>query len=325
MKARKANIPMYRLQNWYWFFTYLFYMYGRLLKTVLKIDSSSHSFYSFCLGVFGFVLFVLTLRKDLYKVQFSMFAWSQLTLMIVVVQSSFIVHNMLQGLIWCVLPTILIISNDVWAYMWGIALGKTPLISLSPKKTMEGFIGAALTTIVIAIILSHYMSTFPQLTCKFEGANGTLDNLLYNWQGISDCGEPDILFKPYQQVLPGWVTKLTGMDTVTLTPMQKHGIVLGLFASSLAPFGGFFASGFKRAFNIKDFGDTIPGHGGITDRMDCQVMMGTFTYVYYWAFVYVKLDAKDMVRRILEFSIQDQISIFQQLGRHLNSTGFLNI
>jgi CDP-diglyceride synthetase len=35
--------------------------------------------------------------------------------------------------------------------------------------------------------------------------------------------------------------------------------------------GGFFASGFKRAFKIKDFGDTIPGHGGFTDRMDCQV------------------------------------------------------
>jgi CDP-diglyceride synthetase len=38
----------------------------------------------------------------------------------------------------------------------------------------------------------------------------------------------------------------------------------------VAPFGGFFASGFKRAFNIKDFGHSIPGHGGMTDRMDCQ-------------------------------------------------------
>jgi len=35
--------------------------------------------------------------------------------------------------------------------------------------------------------------------------------------------------------------------------------------------GGFCASGFKRAFRMKDFGDTIPGHGGVTDRFDCQV------------------------------------------------------
>lgn len=35
--------------------------------------------------------------------------------------------------------------------------------------------------------------------------------------------------------------------------------------------GGFAASGFKRAFKMKDFGDTIPGHGGVTDRFDCQV------------------------------------------------------
>lgn len=36
-------------------------------------------------------------------------------------------------------------------------------------------------------------------------------------------------------------------------------MVLATFASVFAPFGGFFASGFKRAFKMKDFGDTIPG------------------------------------------------------------------
>ncbi len=49
--------------------------------------------------------------------------------------------------------------------------------------------------------------------------------------------------------------------------------MLSLFASVIAPFGGFFASGFKRGFKIKDFGDSIPGHGGMTDRMDCQVSL----------------------------------------------------
>ena len=54
--------------------------------------------------------------------------------------------------------------------------------------------------------------------------------------------------------------------------LQLHAVVMAMFASIIAPFGGFFASGFKRGFKIKDFGDSIPGHGGMTDRMDCQVM-----------------------------------------------------
>ena len=65
------------------------------------------------------------------------------------------------------------------------------------------------------------------------------------------------------------------------SPMQFHIFALATFASLIAPFGGFFASGLKRTFNIKDFGDSIPGHGGMTDRMDCQFIMGFFTFVYY--------------------------------------------
>lgn len=65
-----------------------------------------------------------------------------------------------------------------------------------------------------------------------------------------------------------------------IAPVQIHSFMIALFACTLAPFGGFFASGFKRAFKIKDFGNSIPGHGGITDRFDCQIMMAMFTYVY---------------------------------------------
>lgn len=63
---------------------------------------------------------------------------------------------------------------------------------------------------------------------------------------------------------------------------------MSCFASLIAPFGGFFASGVKRAFNIKDFGDTIPGHGGLTDRMDCQFLMGLFSFMYYQSFIKVR-------------------------------------
>ena len=68
-------------------------------------------------------------------------------------------------------------------------------------------------------------------------------------------------------------------------PIQLHALGLSLFASVVAPFGGFFASGIKRAYGIKDFDSIIPGHGGLMDRMDCQLLMALCTWVHYNTFV----------------------------------------
>lgn len=66
-----------------------------------------------------------------------------------------------------------------------------------------------------------------------------------------------------------------------ISEFKVHCGVLAVFAALVAPFGGFFASGIKRAFGIKDFADVIPGHGGFLDRFDCQVPMGTFVFFYF--------------------------------------------
>jgi phosphatidate cytidylyltransferase len=68
-------------------------------------------------------------------------------------------------------------------------------------------------------------------------------------------------------------------------PIQMHALWLGLFASLVAPFGGFLASAIKRAYGIKDFDSIIPGHGGVMDRMDCQFLMALCTWVHYNTFV----------------------------------------
>jgi hypothetical protein len=38
---------------------------------------------------------------------------------------------------------------------------------------------------------------------------------------------------------------------ISLRPIQAHAIVFSLFASLIAPFGGFYASAIKRAYKIK--------------------------------------------------------------------------
>lgn len=79
--------------------------------------------------------------------------------------SHFIVNNILEGLIWLWVPASLVICNDIFAYIWGITLGRTPLIKLSPKKTVEGFVGAFLSTIVFAILWGTYFARFNYMIC----------------------------------------------------------------------------------------------------------------------------------------------------------------
>jgi phosphatidate cytidylyltransferase len=56
-------------------------------------------------------------------------------------------------MIWFIIPTLLIIINDIFAYLFGYFFGKHQLIALSPKKTWEGYIGGALSTVIFSILV----------------------------------------------------------------------------------------------------------------------------------------------------------------------------
>lgn len=107
--------------------------------------------------------------------------------------------------------------------------------------------------------------------------------------------------------------------------MQFHILVFASFASLIAPFGGFFASGLKRTFKVKDFGESIPGHGGITDRMDCQFIMGFFAFMYYQSFIAVY---KASVGGVIETAIQglsaeEQVEVVRGLAKYLVNQGIV--
>jgi phosphatidate cytidylyltransferase len=107
-----------------------------------------------------------------------------------------------------------------------------------------------------------------------------------------------------------------GGVTVEVRAIQVHMLFFGLFASLVAPFGGLFASGFKRAVKIKDFANTIPGHGGFTDRMDCQILMGLFTFVWVSQFVFNNGDYNvgGVLGKVAMMSYEDKMKVFQYLN-----------
>ena len=57
-------------------------------------------------------------------------------------------------------------------------------------------------------------------------------------------------------------------------------IILTLFTSIIAQIGDLIASKIKRITGIKDYGNLIPGHGGILDRFDSIIL--TAPVVYYF-------------------------------------------
>lgn len=266
----------------------------------------------------GFVFFVGSLKAGHLKFQFAQFGWTHMALFLIVVQAHFIMNNIFEGMIWFFLPTSLVITNDIFAYICGITFGRTQLIKLSPKKTVEGFVGAWVMTVIFGIFLTHFMMQSKYFICPVNDLGANI------FTGLN-C-EPNPAFIPQTYVTPELFFLPPGTTfSITMAPIQIHIFFWASFASLIAPFGGFFASGLKRTFKIKDFGDSIPGHGGMTDRMDCQFIMGFFAYIYYHTFIAVnKASLGDIMElAITGLTVDEQFELVRGMGRYLGNQGLV--
>ncbi len=134
------------------------------------------------------------------------------------------------GIFYAVIAVLAAWIPDTGAYFVGTLMGKHKLCpEISPKKTVEGFVGGIVCNGVIMMLLG------------------------FLWNIIFFGGEADLNF-------------------VSL-------LVIGLGGAVISVIGDLSFSIIKRNENIKDFGNLIPGHGGILDRFDSVIFTAPYVYI----------------------------------------------
>ncbi|CAH1176106.1 unnamed protein product [Phaedon cochleariae] len=313
------DIPCFRTLNWYFVIVANYFFSGETFAQhfepyvrkyyALHVLVAYHRFFSFCWYFAGVIWFLSMLKQKLIQEQFSLFFWTHFLIIIISLQTYSLIQTMFEGLIWVVMSICLITLNDIFAYIFGKFFGKTPLILLSPKKTVEGYILGGASTFVFGAVLAYIFCHLQFLVCSpnYVGDSFVLD---------TNCTR-SYLFKVREYSIGN-----TGYF-FSVYPFILHSLSMSVFASIIAPFGGFCASGFKRAVKVKDFGNLLPGHGGFMDRFDCLFLMATFVNAYINAFIRSP-DVDKIFQRILSLGEEGQIEFYHLLKGSLNDEGILN-
>lgn len=132
--------------------------------------------------------------------------------------------------------------TDVFAYFFGMLFGKHKMIErISPKKTWEGAIAG---TIVATITGTLYAFLYGDL---FSG--------MFNPDGLTT-------------IFDKFITIGTQTNQVVLFILI---FIVTLLTSIAGQIGDLVASKLKRTYDVKDFGNIFPGHGGVLDRFDSSI------------------------------------------------------
>lgn len=81
-------------------------------------------------------------------------------------------------------------------------------------------------------------------------------------------------------IIYGYILKIFTAINIPIT----HLIIIGLAGSIISMLGDLSASSIKRNAGVKDYGNIMPGHGGVLDRFDSILFVAPLIY-YYIAYI----------------------------------------
>lgn len=141
--------------------------------------------------------------------------------------------------------------TDIFALVFGLKFGQhgrhrlAP--NISPKKSWEGAIGGTIVGTVLGSLFAIFYDQFGH----FFVSGGTSINFfegVFNVEAIPEYARVILI------------------------------ILLSLVISIFSQVGDLIASKFKRTYDIKDFSQVFPGHGGVLDRFD-SALFGSIVFL----------------------------------------------
>ena len=154
----------------------------------------------------------------------------------------------LMGVRFVIYLFLITILTDMFAFFIGVKFGKHKMSkTISPKKSWEGAIAGTLVATIIASLFALNYGIFKG-NLNPEGHQ----TLLSSFSRLGDYSK--------------------AVQALVIVPVT-------LVASVFGQIGDLIASKMKRSYDIKDFGDIFPGHGGVIDRFDSALFVSLFLVV----------------------------------------------
>ena len=220
--------------------------------------------------------------------------------------------RLISGIVLVIIAAFLLVEGSTVLYFGSMAISLIGLYELyrvmKIERSAPGFVGYAavvayywimgnreqyvtfLAIISLMILMTIYVVTFPkygteQITVAFFGIFyvGIMFSYLYQVREM-----PDGKYLVWLILLSSWgcdtfaycAGKLFGKHKMTpkLSPKKTVEGAIGGVAAVISMVGDLAASAIKRNHDIKDYGNLIPGHGGILDRFDSMIFTAPAIY-----------------------------------------------